>query len=313
MFFFGNYEGETFSVGKGSQVTGPTLLPNAGNANSITDAIAALNTAGVGLSTLSLKLSGCDPANANINSRTNTTVAQACNAANGVFGSFPANTQQVRNLTDFGSSKNVVVKFDYHISDHHAINAEYFYSRGNDSSPSSIQTYWAEDSPQFTGLGRAVWVWTPNSSWVNEARFGYSGNNGPTYPAECVYNLGQPNYATAFGYTPGTPGNPPSCAGKAFAPIDIGSYTELGSDNGGGTFFIKDFAWLDTVSYTRGKHLFKFGAEVHHESLIGAGKLTGLVGTTDFGNTVTNLPLDDPRCQCHAAGGCNVRHKCLIS
>jgi hypothetical protein len=291
IFYFGNYEGETFTVGRPTQVNAPTLLPNAGNANSITDAIAALNTAGVGLSALSLKLSGCDPANPNINSKTNTTVAPACNAANGVFGSFPANTLQVRNLTDFGSSKNAIAKFDYHLNDHNSINGEYFYSRGNDDTPSSIQSYWAEDSPQFTGLGRAIWVWTPNSSWVNEARFGYSGNNGPTYPAECIYSIGQPNYAAAFGYTPGTAGNPPSCAGKAFAPIDIGNYTELGSDNGGGTFWIKDFAWLDTVSYTRGKHLFKFGVEIHYETLVGAGKLTGLVGTTDFGNTVTNLPL----------------------
>jgi hypothetical protein len=291
MFYFGNYESEGFDAAEPQQLQAPTLVPNAGNGgapnatNSIPDAIAALNAGGVGLSSLSLKLSGCNPSSASITSASPVTVATACSAANGVFGSFPAGASQVLAPTDFGGSKNVIGKWDYHVSDHHSVNAEYFYSRGNDNSPSSIQQYWAEDSPQFTGLGRVVWVWTPSSSWVNEARFGYSGNNGPTYPSECVYNLGQPNYAAAFGYTPGTPGNPPGC--KSFAPIQIGNFTSLGSDSGGGAFQIRDWAWLDTVSYTRGKHAFKWGVEVHYETFTGPGKISGLTGTLDFGNTST--------------------------
>jgi hypothetical protein len=290
MFYFANYEGESFRAGEPRQVQAPTLIPNAGASGgtnptvSIPDAIAALNAAGASLSPLSLKLSGCNPSGAGITSTNPVTVATACSAASGIFGSYPVGGSQVLGLTDFGGSKNVVGKWDYHINDHNSVNAEYFYSRGNDNTPGSIQPYWAEDSPQFTGLGRAVWVWTPNSSWVNEARFGYSGNNGPTYPSECVYNnLGQPDYAAAFGYTPGTPSNPPGC--HPFAPVTIGNFTSLGSDSGGGAFQIRDWAWLDTVSYTRGKHAFKWGVEVHYETFTGAGKLTGLTGSLDFGNT----------------------------
>jgi len=313
LFYFGSFEGEYFEVANITTVTGPTtlLLPAGGNcasnpalgncANSLPDAVADINkqnaNAVVGnttLSNLSLALAGC-PSAASLASITNTALI-TCNPSSGVFGSFPASTSQSRALNDAGHSNNGIVKLDYHPSDHHALNFELFYGNGQEYSPASIQQYWAEDSPQNSQIGRAVWIWTPNSTWVNEARFGYDESNGPTYPAECTNNLGQPNYASAFGYTPGTAGNPPGC--KAFAPVTIGNFTSLGSDSGGGSDYINYFSFLDSVSYTRGKHLFKFGGELHLIGFYGAGKLTGLTGTTDFGNSGISAfagatPLED--------------------
>ncbi len=224
-----------------------------------------LNSRGIPLSPLSLALAGC-------------TSSGTCNPAKGVFGAFPASGEKTFAFNDQGNSFNGVGKIDYHLNDHHSFNVEYFAGDGDESSPASIQNWWLEGSPQVAEVGRGVWILTPNSTWVNQARFGSDLSHGPVLPEECVANLGQPNYATAFGYTPGTAGNPPSCAGKAFSPITIGNFATLGNDSGGTSQLVTHYAWLDTVSYTRGKHLIKFGAEFHIVHFTGFGKLSNLIG-----------------------------------
>lgn len=271
LFYFLSYEGEFFAVGNPYTQFEPTMIPGTGPGLSFPDAIADLNAHGVPLSALSLALAGC-------------TAAGTCDPTKGVFGAFPVNNTKAFAFNDAGFSHNGVAKIDYHLSDKHALNFEYYAGKGDEYSPGSIQNYWAEGSPQLSEVGRAVWIWTPNSSWVNQARFGNDINGGPVLPEECVRDLGQPNYASAFGYTPGTAGNPSSCAGKAFSPITIGNFDTLGNDTGGTSTFITHYSGMDTVSYTHGKHLVKFGGEMHFIHFKGFGKLNNLIGQTDFGN-----------------------------
>jgi hypothetical protein len=247
------------------------MIPGQGVGESFPDAIADLNTHSIALSPLSLALAGC-------------TSAGTCDPTKGVFGAFPANGIKAFAFNDAGFSYNGVGKVDFHLNDQHAFNFEYYAGQGDEYTPGSIQNYWAEGSPQLSEVGRAVWVWTPNSSWVNQARFGNDVNGGPVLPEECVRDLGQPNYASAFGYTSGTPGNPSSCAGKAFSPITIGSFDTLGNDTGGTSTYITHYSGMDTVSFTHGKHIFKFGGEIHFIHFYGFGKLNNLIGTIDFGN-----------------------------
>jgi len=271
LFYFLSYEGEYFAVGNPYTQFEPTMQAGPGSGLSFPDAINELNAHNVALSPLSLALAGC-------------TSAGTCDPTKGVFGSFPANGNKAFAFNDQGYSHNGVGKIDYHINDKHALNFEYYAGVGDEYSPGSIQNYWAEGSPQLSEVGRAVWIWTPNSRWVNQARFGNDINGGPVLPEECVRNLGQPDYASAFGYTPGTAGNPSSCAGKAFSPITIGNFDTLGNDTGGTTTFITHYSGMDTVSYTHGKHLIKFGGEMHFIHFKGFGKLNNLIGQTDFGN-----------------------------
>lgn len=270
LFYFLSYEGEYFAVGNPYTQFEPTMQAGIGPSLSFPDAIAALNAHSVAPSSLSLALAGC-------------TAAGTCDPTKGVFGAFPANGVKAFAFNDQGYSHNGVAKVDYHINDKNSLNFEYYAGEGDEYTPGSIQNYWAEGSPQLSEVGRAVWIWTPNTRWVNQARFGSDVNGGPVLPEECVRNLGQPDYAAAFGYTSGTAGNPPACSGKAFSPITIGAFDTLGNDTGGTTTFITHYSGMDTVSYTRGKHLIKFGGEMHFIHFKGFGKLNNLIGQTDFG------------------------------
>ncbi len=57
-----------------------------------------------------------------------------------------------------------------------------------------LQPYWANIDHNRVMVVRGVWVYVPNSSWVNEARFGYDRYNLQDYNGECTQNLGQPDY-----------------------------------------------------------------------------------------------------------------------
>jgi hypothetical protein len=301
LFYFGAYEGELFAVGQPSVVQVPSSLAGQGITNSVPDAIADINAQHLAgtkgtttLSTLSLNLAGCDATKITTSMTTGAAVAPFCNPTNGVMNNGTNNINLPFAPNDEGHSNSFITKVDYHLNDHNALNGEYFFGRGDEFNPSSIHDYWSEASPQYTQSTRAVWVWTPNSTWVNEARFGHDMSSGPTFPEECINNLGQPNYASAFGYTPGTPSNPAGC--HPFAPVTIGSFTSMGSDSGGGAWSFGIWTGVDTVSYTRGKHLFKFGGELSVLRFTGAGKLTNLTGSTTFaGGDAFNAstPLED--------------------
>ena len=99
-----------------------------------------------------------------------------------------------------------------------------------------------------------MWVWSPNSSWVNEARFGYdrvtqNANSGDCYPQQ----FGSPNYVS-LGLVSGA-----SVCG--IPSIAISGFTSLGTTLGS-TGTPTYFQGEDAVSRTVGKHILKFGGGV---------------------------------------------------
>jgi hypothetical protein len=99
--------------------------------------------------------------------------------------------------------------------------------------------------------------------------------------------VGQPNYLTAFGFTTGLPQNPPACG---FPVIAITGFSSLGQSGpiSGNNF--NTYEGADSVSYTRGKHLFKFGGELRHSSWTGA-SYTAIRGTLSFGSVNAFVPF----------------------
>ena len=104
------------------------------------------------------------------------------------------------------------------------------------------------------------WTWTPNSTWVNEARVGYShyfqqflSEDSTQNPANYTFNGTTYNFATGqnnplyFGF-PGLVIDPFS------GDLGAGWPKIVGPD---GVLQI-----LDHISYLRGKHAFKFGGEI---------------------------------------------------
>ena len=266
LFFFGAYEGQRYDVGNSYSVTTPTTvgLPTpatptctfvAGDcANSIPNAIADLLAGGVPISHASQLISGCSVSAAG---------AVACNGTG-----FPLNNTQSINVVQ-GFPNNVGVdngigKVDYNINQHNSVSGMYFF--GNNSGTvedfPELQAKWESDIHTRAQVVGGNWIWIPNAKWVNEARLGYNRLYQPTLPGD----LNTP--ASAYGINTGvsgpfTGGLPRIGFAGAFVP-GLGGFKWpkfQGPDS------ITQF--IDHVSYTLGKHSFKFGGELHRNDVNG--------------------------------------------
>ncbi len=123
-----------------------------------------------------------------------------------------------------------------------------------------------------------MWDWIPNSSWVNEARFGLDHVYSSLFADDCSpAALGAPNFTAQFGFVSGAP----DCG---FPQFTINGFTNLGGYRSDQPITFNTWAGSDSVSYTRGKHLLKFGAEFHLTTLHG-GQYTYGKGAITFGGT----------------------------
>jgi hypothetical protein len=279
----------------------------AGNcSSSIPDAIAAMNTLHDPLSTLSANLAGCNVTSAAIHSTAGATVATACGAnqygAPSLFNNFSSSTTSVQNsFPNRGGSNNGLWKIDYHINDKHQVSgsyyignyAEYAVSAASSGGSTITQPYWEELLGSRSQMARAVEIWTPNSSWLNEARVGLSHNSRPVASAECAANFdtgnplgigaspganGGPNYPTQYGLVSGAP-----ACGMPTVTIN-GFADQLGFGNNREDLE-QDMQGADNLSYTRGKHQFKFGVDVRAQSFMGTKSLDAQRGIVAFGAT----------------------------
>jgi hypothetical protein len=283
LFFFTNFEEQRYSVGNpanhavpatanlpvpSAQNGGPNCLVSgfAGDcANSLADACHDLIGAGSTTppTALSLQLAGLD-ANCNPVSGQPT---------GGFQGLFPASASGslTTNLSSTNRIDSGLVKGDYHINDKNTLTGMYFISPGNgilaDNPGRQIATQFLTNQYARSQVGSGAWTWTPNSSWVNEARVGYShyyqvfvsqdhtqdpanyaftGNGSATLGTYHIYT-GQANPAY-FGL--------PRIRLKSFSRFELGASwpKTVGPDS------VTQIA--DHVSYLRGKHAFKFGGEI---------------------------------------------------
>jgi hypothetical protein len=285
LFYFGSYEGQHFAVGAPTPVTIPTSITGLGDGTSLPDSIAALNAAHVTLSKLSLNLAGC-------------TAAGTCTPSQGVFQNGTSNPNVIEPFPNTGASDNQITKIDYHVNDHHSINGEYYLGNSHSDSTDGIHQFWEDYNFDRVQIAQGLWVWTPNSAWVNEARFGYDRYHNINGIAECVPSQSGftgPNYASAFGFVSGVTGQAPYQCPNAFPLVTITGFSNLGAADGQNVLF-GTYSGTDSVSYTRGKHIFKVGAEFHDTRFFGYGLSNGTTGAVTFGNPLpagANNPLDE--------------------
>src|SRR6202140_262833 len=268
-FFFGSYEGQRYGVGNSYSVTPPSMasLPAAGNCTSplvngdcggsIPDAIDDLLANSVPISPTSLLISGCTVNGAGA------TAAVTC-AGTG----FPINnTQSINIVQGFPNNvgvDNVIGKVDVNLNAHNNISGMYFF--GNNSGTvedfPELQSKWRSKIHTRAQVVGGNWIWTPNARWVNEARVGYNRLYQPTLPGDL--NTPASGYGLNTGVSgPFTGGLPRIGFAGAFVP-GLGAFKWpkfQGPDS------ITQF--IDHVSYTAGKHAFKFGGELHRDGVSG--------------------------------------------
>jgi hypothetical protein len=289
LFYFGAYEGNRYTLGSPKTITEPTDAAGLGTGSSIPDAIAAMNAGGRPLSTMSVLMAGCSLGATNPALKTGAAVAPFCGpgasgAPPSLFGNSTGSATLPVQFNNLGGSDNGLAKIDYHLSSSSTLNGEYFFGNGNvNNATSTISPFWLADNHFRTQTGRVVWVWTPKSSIVNEMRFGLLEYTQLGFPDDCNGHDGAPDYASAYGYNLGLSIPAPQCG---MANVVITGFNNLGSQSTNGGPQANHFSvWsgIDSVSYTRGSHLFKFGGEIHDTLFSGSKSLTNDNGTFNFG------------------------------
>jgi carboxypeptidase family protein len=258
LFFFANYEGLRDLLGN-ALAGGPVpeqvaQTANASNcptlpvgltgdcANSMVDAINALIAEGITPSSVSLKFAGCS-------------VSSTVTCGGSPF--FAPNARQgatgfISNLPNTNASDNGVGKIDYHINDKNTLNGLAIISNyvgvGEDHpfvTPVFLDYFTIRN---YTTSG--TWDYTPNSSMVNEVRFGYNR-------MEYAITTGDANVSDPI--TPGTttPGVP---------DINIGNFNQIGTwHNRPQSITPNPYEDAqDSFSYLKGQHTLKFGYEFAH-------------------------------------------------
>ena len=228
------------------------------------DAITGLETAGVPVSPVSLKLAGLH-ARAPVTCTGNVFGPNSTTSPNINLG-FP-NTQ---------SGDNGMGKIDYQPNSRNTISGLYFF--GNSTGTLADKQYVL---PQYLTLlhtraqvANVNWTSTPNSTWVNEVRFGYNRLYNPIFPVD------QGTPATTYGVDTGVTN--PLLGG--LPSISLSGFTALGNGANHPKIIGPDQAFdlVDNISFLHGNHGFKFGGEVRKYT-VDEGTFRAARGTIKFG------------------------------
>lgn len=289
LFYFAGFEAQNYTVGNSLPASVPSTvsITNGGGAgcvvlttgncsNSIPDAEADLTAQGIAVNPLSAYLLQFYGPNAS--------------QGTAVVNTFP-------NVND---SKNALGKIDYHISEHNYLSGSYFF--GNDTLLAMDSA--TETQPDFRtnihSRAQAVsghWAWTPNSTWANELRGGFTH-----YTLNIVPDNVDVKYEITTGLTNPLLGGLPN--------LRVGSFSELGGFHNFPKIVGPDKVWdfIDQVSYLKGKHAIKFGGEVRtdlvHQATYRAGRgrikfdsledfLAGIVDTNNGAQLLAGDPARD--------------------
>jgi hypothetical protein len=262
LFYFGAYEGQLYTVGNSIQVNTPTTLSVGNPVISIPDAEAALALNNVPLSPLSQYILQFYGPNAS--------------SSKGVQSGFP-NTN---------SSKNALGKIDYHVNDRNSFSGSYFF--GNDSllaeDAPELQTAFQTNVHSRAQAASGRWAFTPNSTWANELRIGYT-----RFTLDIIPNNVNTTYNINSGITNPILGGLPD--------IRVDGFTELGGFRNFPKLVGPDnvYDFIDQVSHLSGNHAVKMGGEIRVDKVnqgtfrAGRGRIR-FTGGEAFANST---PLED--------------------
>jgi len=257
LFFFGGYEGLRSFIGFVGGIAVPATVSQVGTgtsnnpqATSMVDAISALQGAGIPLSAVSMKLTGC-------------TGGATPTCTGNLFPNSGTSNSFLSTFPTINTSDNGVGKLDYHANDKNSFNGMFFYGHYNSTGEDHafVNQNATDNAPIRTTTITASWVYTPNSTVVNEARFGYDRttfnfvNIDVSSPAS--------TYGVNTGVTNPLAGGLPSIVITGFGN---GGTPVVGTAFNRPQYFTPNPYWdvQDSVSIQHGKHSIKVGGEFAH-------------------------------------------------
>ena len=258
LFWFLGYEDLNYTVGDSATPTIPISVPIGNPLLSMADACNAAKAKGI--NPLSAQIAGLnhwqatDPAPC--------TVSPSSTAFENLFpfnGS--ASTSFSPPITTVNPIHNGIAKMDYNLNATNHLSGMFFIGYANavvQLDQNQLTPQWISQSDTRVYDEAGTWVWTPNSTWVNEFRGGVAVLHFMAQAVDHNVNPADP-WPNGYGIPSGVT-NPlyfgmPKLAIKAFTGF-LGQGQREGNRGPEGT---ADF--VDHVSYLHGKHAFKFGFE----------------------------------------------------
>jgi hypothetical protein len=274
LFYFVNFESQRYSIGNPNSIKTPAQpdLIAACQAALAAPAPGTGSASGSGLSLLSASIAGLTPTCA-------IDPSKASKDPGGLAfqGLFPANPNSGGSvLTDLVSSNKVyggLAKVNYHLNDKNQLEGMYFISQGDniadDTPPAEVSASWISAQHARSQAVSGDWAYTPNSTLVNEVRFGYAhyyqtffGTDASQNAAS--YNFNGNTYEIPTGINPAGPGGAsyggaPDIRMQGYCQFPGGNCIGVGWPKIVGPDGVLEF--LDHVSVLKGKHAIKFGGE----------------------------------------------------
>ena len=253
MFFYAGYEGQRYEIGNpAAGITYPTLS-NAASVGKVSNGnVASLVQACLNDTALAKTLSPTSLTIAGLNSScvpTGPTIFQNTDSA----------TLFVNLVTQL-QVDNGLAKIDYHINEKNILHGMYYAGQNTGfpvNSTSITQPYWRPTQRTRSQIIGTTWNYVPNSSIVNEARFGFSRYTQAFAPGDCPGSgAGQPDALFAQ-VNQGT-------INCGFMNITLtGFQGAIGCCGSFPKFQGPDMSaeFIDNVSWLHGNHSFKFGGE----------------------------------------------------
>jgi hypothetical protein len=243
LFFFGGWEAIHDLVGNTFTVPSPATVSLGGDTtNSIPDAIAALQAQGIAINPISQKLVTLFPTN-------NGSILQ---------GGF---TQLNIGFPNTNNGNNGLAKIDYHLNDHNSISGMYFIGGSTqfEEDQAVLQPEWESEAITRSQVFGVDWIWTPGTSWVNQAKFSYTRQKQIITTADS--NVNPETYGIDTGVT-----NPRDFG---MPVITVGPFYPMGGNPGWPSLQnpALNYSFADNVSYIRGNHSMKWGGEVRRGSI----------------------------------------------
>lgn len=251
-FYFANYEGVRSKVGNPFNVFSPVSVslastpwgfdPDSSIVDALTDTGCGATPLPAGCSQLSLGLIKYFPYNPG-------------------FTASPDDPTIINfNFDNRDRADNLVFKTDYRLSDHHSFSGRFIYANSNqieeDASP--LRPEWLSHASPITQVFGGDWTWTPNSRWVNTARFSYNYFNETIAPGDANVN------PTTYGLNTGI--TDPRLFGFPRINPSTSFFNYLGGNSSWplSTTPTHTESYSDTVAYTAGNHAIRFGGNFNN-------------------------------------------------
>ena len=105
------------------------------------------------------------------------------------------------NFNNVNRADNLVFKSDFHPNEHNSFTGRFVYANANQIEEDAVplRKEWLSHADPVTQVFGVDWTWTPNSRWVNVARFSYNRFSETIAPVDA--NVNPTNYGLNTGIT----------------------------------------------------------------------------------------------------------------